>query len=203
MATRPSRRRFRAVGTERCVISDSAECRTRPVMSECPFHLFGIEPHFEVDPRQVRQRLLRESARRHPDRAPDAVTAAAWTEELAALNQAADRLLDDLQRAEHLLMLRGGPGPGDDRTLPDGFLESMLQIRMELEEAVAGGDEEGRADLEAWGRREWGTRRAEVARLLDGPDGRAPDTLVAVRRELNCWRYSQRMLEQLDRSRGD
>jgi DnaJ-domain-containing protein 1 len=172
-------------------------------MHECPFQLFGIEPRFEVDPRSLRQRLLRESARRHPDRAPDAVTAAAWTAELAALNQAADRLLDDLQRAEHLVVLRGGPAPGDDRTLPDGFLESMLQIRMELEEAVAGGDQEGRAALEAWGRREWEARRARVAGLLDAPDGETPDTLLAVRRELNCWRYSQRMLEQLDRSGGD
>jgi molecular chaperone HscB len=171
-------------------------------MPETPFQLFGLEPRFEIDVAGLRRRLLRESAKRHPDRAPDVVTAAAWTEEVARLNEAADRLLDDVERAELLLSLRGGPKPGEDRVLPDGFLESMLQVRMELEEATATGDEAGRRTLEEWGRQEWESRRRTVAGLLDGPHGHLETTLIEVRRELNCWRYSQRMLEQMGLSGG-
>ncbi len=171
-------------------------------MSESPFQLLGIEPRFAVDLPDIQRKLLRASARRHPDRAPDPVTAAAWTDELARLNAAADLVRDDIERAEILLGLRGGPTPSDDRRLPDGFLESMLGIRMDLEEAVASGDENGRRSLEAWGRREWAERRSLVERLLDGPNGDDAATLGEVRVQLNCWRYSQRMLEQLDRSGG-
>jgi hypothetical protein len=171
-------------------------------MSESPFQILGIAPRFELDAAAIQRTLLRESARRHPDRAPDPVTAASWTDELARLNAAADLVRDDLERAEQLVLLRGGPGPSDDRRLPDGFLESMLGVRMELEEAVASGDEVGRRSLEDWGRREWAERRALVEQLLDGPEGEDAVTLAEVRLQLNCWRYSQRMLEQLDRSGG-
>ncbi len=175
---------------------------TRLDMSESPFQLLGIEPRFAIDLSEIQRRLLRESARRHPDRAPDPVTAAAWTEELARLNAAADLMRDDIGRAETLVSLRGGPGPSDDRRLPDGFLESMLKVRMSLEEAVDSGDEAGRRSLEEWGRKEWEDRRSSVQHLLDGPEGGDVNTLAEVRLQLNCWRYSQRMLDQLDRSGG-
>ncbi len=162
------------------------------------FQLLGIAARFEIDVADITRRLRRESARRHPDRAPDPVTAAAWTADLARLNEAARVLSDDLERAELLVELRGGPGPGEDRTLPDGFLESTLEIRMALEEAVATGDEAARRSIENWGRDAWHARRAAVAALLDGPNGEEPQVLGEVRRELNCWRYAQRMLEQLD-----
>lgn len=171
-------------------------------MSTDPFGILGIDPRFAIDVAVVRRRLVTEAARRHPDRAPDPVTAAAWTDELARLHEAADRLLNDLERAEVLLAMRGGPGPSDDRTLPDGFLESMLAIRMELEEAIAGGDDAGRTRLEGWARDEWAARRRAVEALLDAPDGDSNESMSLVRRELNRWRYAQRMLEQLDATVG-
>jgi hypothetical protein len=169
-------------------------------MHESPFQLLGIEPRFAVNLPDIQRRVVRESARRHPDRAPDPVTAATWTEDLARLNAAADLIRDDIERAEILLALRGGAGPSDDRRLPEGFLESMLAVRMDLETAVASGDETGKRSLEDWGRREWAARRASVERILDGPNGHDSTALAEVRLQLNCWRYSQRMLEALDRS---
>ena len=96
--------------------------------------------------------------------------------------------------------MHGGPGPSEDRTLPEGFLESILATRMELEEAVANGDQEGRDRLGEWARAEWAERRAAVASILDRNDPPVVDDLHVVRRELNRWRYSQRMLEQLEPS---
>lgn len=169
-------------------------------MSDDPFEILRMEPRFEIDPDDVRRRVVRLAARLHPDRAPDPVTAADQARELARVNEAATELLDDIVRAELLLSRLGGPGPSDDRTLPEGFLESMLSTRMDLEEAVASGDEDGRGRLADWARAEWDERRAAVAAILDREDASNPDDLVLVRRELNRWRYSQRMLEQLDPS---
>lgn len=167
------------------------------------FAILGLEPRFAVDAQLVRRRLVQAAARRHPDRAPDPVTAAAWTEEMARLQEAAGVILDDISRAEALLSLRGGPSPADDRTLPEGFLESMLAVRMELEEAVESGDEAGRARLETWARGEWDERRRAVGDILDGVDGQESESLVRVRHELNRWRYAQRMLEQVDPTRNE
>ena len=172
-------------------------------MTTDPFALRELEPRFAIDAAEVRRRLVRAAARRHPDRAPDPVTAAAWTDELARLQESAGAILDDISRAEALIALRSGPSPSDDRTLPDGFLESMLAIRMELEEAVESGDAEGRKRLEAWAQDEWDERRSAVGELLDGDDGHDMECLVLARRELNRWRYAQRMLEQLDPSRQE
>ncbi len=162
-----------------------------------PFARLGLQPRFDIDPAEVRRKVVRAAARLHPDRAADPVTAAEQATELAAINQAAGDLLDDLTRAELLLELHGGPGPAEDRSLPEGFLESMLATRLELEEAVAAADVAGRADLEAWARNEWAERRAAVATLLDGESKPTADRLGAARLELNRWRYSQRMLEQI------
>ena len=169
-------------------------------MSEDPFEILGIQPRFVIDPADVRRRVIRRAAKLHPDRAPDPVTAAEQARELARVNEAASEVLDDIVRAEHLLSRLGGPGPSDDRTLPDGFLESMLSTRMELEEAVASGDDAGRRRLADWAREEWDARKAAVAAILDREGSFDTDELVLVRREINRWRYSQRMLEQLDPS---
>ena len=169
-------------------------------MNDGPFDILGIEARFEIDPADIRRRAVRRAARLHPDRASDPVTAAEQARELALVNEASGILLDDIARAELLLAMHGGPGPSEDRTLPEGFLESILATRMELEEAVASGDEEGRKRLADWARSEWAERRAAVASILDRNDPPVADDLNVVRRELNRWRYSQRMLEQLEPS---
>ena len=167
------------------------------------FAILGLEPRFAIDAADVRRRLVKAAARRHPDRAPDPITAAAWTEELARLQESAGAVLDDISRAEALISLRSGPSPSDDRTLPDGFLEFHANRQHRLEEAVETGDAEGRARLETWARDEWDERRRAVGELLDGDDGHRMESLVLARRELNRWRYAQRMLEQLDPSRRE
>lgn len=167
-----------------------------------PFAILGLPHRFEIDPDQVRKKVLLEAARRHPDRAPDPITASDWNDELARIHAAAEQLSDDLARAEILIAARGGPAPSEDRTLPDGFLESILAIRMELEEAVASADEAGFRTLESWARDEWNERRHRIGDLLDGPEGDRADVLIAARRELNRWRYAARMLEELRKGLG-
>ncbi|MAD20128.1 MAG: hypothetical protein CMJ52_08040 [Planctomycetaceae bacterium] len=169
-------------------------------MNDDPFSILDLPVRFDVDPDVVRRKVMRATLALHPDRATDPVQASENTSKLAAMNAAARSLENDLERAEIVLRRHGGPSPAEDRSLPDGFLESMLEVRMELASAHASGDEADRARLEEWAKSEWDARRAAVARLLEGDGDHPPDraALVAVRLELNRWRYAQRMLEQID-----
>ena len=172
-------------------------------MTSDPFSLLGIPVRYRLDRDDLQRRATRKASQLHPDRASDAIAAATCTDELATVHAAVRLLEDDLGRAETLLAIHGGPAPGEDRSLPDGFLESMLEIRMELEESHQRQDEAGRSRLENWAKEEWDARRGIVERLFDG-DGSDPahqpgsSDLAEIRRELNRWRYSQRMLEQID-----
>ena len=167
-------------------------------MTSDPFRVLGLEPAFELDPEQVRKATLVRSARLHPDRAPDPVTAAENASKLAEVNEAASTLLDDLARAEVMIRIHGGPGPSEDRMLPDGFLEDILATRLELEEAVARGDDVGKETLRSWAEGEWAERRRRVAALIDRDPAPGDEELREARREVNRWRYSQRMLDQID-----
>lgn len=169
-------------------------------MNDDPFSVLDLPARFDIDLEDVRRRLMRATLSLHPDRASSPVEASENTARLAAMNAAASSLEDDLERAELVLRRHGGPSPAEDRSLPEGFLESMLEIRMELASAHASGDEGDRARLEEWARSEWNDRRSAVAALLESEDDASPDhtAMAAVRLELNRWRYAQRMLEQID-----
>lgn len=163
-----------------------------------PFHALGIAPSFDLTPAAIERAYLAKAAQAHPDlnqtgeTDPDAPTSA------AALNKARARLLDAEARAAALLARLGGPGPSDDRSLPDGFLQDMMTTRLEIEEAIASDD---RAAVAPW--RQWAAEQrksyiastaAAFADLSESPD--AP-SLAAIRQSLNAWRYIERLIEQL------
>lgn len=147
------------------------------------FDILGLEPRFDLTAGEVRAAYL---ARAGGDEAG------------AELNAAKVALMDAETRANLLLHRLGGPSKEVSRDLPPGFLMSMMEAREELEAASAARDAAG---VEKW--RVWaeGARDGHVARvgalfasLGPKPDGAA---LSAVRRELNAWRYIERMLEQI------
>lgn len=117
----------------------------------------------------------------------------------ALLNHAHRTLQDPESRAEALLIRLGGPARSADKSLPAEFLPQIMEIREQLEAALASGDPAQREHWEAWAN----SRRAEHARAVSGLFKRhaaapSPLTLSAIRRELNVWRYTERLLEQLD-----
>ncbi len=156
-------------------------------MEDDPFELLGLPRVFEVDPDQVESAYLRRAADLHPDLAagnPDA------TVQTARLNQARGVLLDDERRAKVLLRLLGEPA-GD--ALPEGFLMEIMEVRMQIESE--GDDPDARARWRGWadGRRD--EHMARVAGFFTASD---PEGLAAIRMELNAWRYTERLIEQLD-----
>ncbi len=166
-------------------------------MAHDAFAVLGLPRLFDVDPRALQQAYLRRSAALHPDRVQDPLAQAEAQREAARLNDARAVLADDEQRANLLLSLVGGPAKEQDKSLPDGFLVQMMLVRQEMEAALAADDAGERQRLEQWAIRQ---RQAHIDAVRKGfAPGSTPDLqrLAVIRRELNAWRYIERMIEQL------
>lgn len=163
-----------------------------------PFALLGLPRRFDVDRNAVQSAYLRRSAALHPDRVTDPLQRADAAAAAARINDARAMLLDDEQRANHLLHLLGGPSKETDDALPDGFLMEILEKREELEEALASATAAGRAASQQWADEQRASHVASVAQLFERFEQlRDPETLRAIRKELNAWRYIERMMEAL------
>jgi molecular chaperone HscB len=161
-----------------------------------PFDTLGLEPRFDLDPRDIDRAYLIRSAALHPDRAgpgPETLNLA------AELNAAKRTLSDPESRADALLRRLGGPTREQERSLPPGFLMEIMEIRQQIEAASGPGAADQTAKWEAWA----DDRRAELIRsitaqfasLTQRPD---PGALRSIRVELNVWRYIERLNEQFE-----
>jgi curved DNA-binding protein CbpA len=159
-----------------------------------PFDLLGVEPQIDLDEDALRRRWLALAAMLHPDIAADPDQAG---RELARISAAHATLSNPESRADALLVRRGGPSRDACRDLPAGFLVQIMDIREELEEALADDDQSAIARLRHWAaeRRAAYTEEMRVAFAALGPEPSA-ESLRAIREQLNAWRYIERMIEQ-------
>lgn len=188
-------------------------------MAADPFDTLGVDPTFDLDPGAVQRAYLRRAAACHPDLAgtdPDRSAEAA--QRSAALNAARATLLHPEARARALLeRLEGrggggaasgsGGGPADpagaEADLPEGFLIEIMETRMAVEEAAESGDSDDLARWQDWVAAEraryierLGGLFAAFAETVDDDAGRV-GRLAEIQRQLNAWRYIERMLEQI------
>lgn len=164
-------------------------------MTDDPFQTLGLPAEFDLEPERIDRAYLARAATEHPDLAgeDDEVLARA-----AALNRARDVLKDPERRADALLRRLGGPDKSADKSLPDGFLMEMMEIRETIEASTAGRDP---AQLARW--RAWASQRREghierISAMFGAGPAPAGEALREIRRELNAWRYAERLIEQLD-----
>lgn len=163
-----------------------------------PFQVLGMPRVYDIDPQALRRAYLGKAARLHPDTmSGDEVEIEAAT---AELNLARATLENPEARAECLLRLLGGPAKEADRSLPDGFLGEIMEIRESLEEAASASDTQTRSRLLTWAReeRERYSRACAglFAQALAEPGPARDASLREIRRTLNAWRYIERMIEQ-------
>lgn len=167
-------------------------------MDDDPFDALGIAPRFDLDAGEVRRAHLSRVAALHPDVARGDPEAAARS---AALNEARARLEDPERRAAALLARFGDSGKDRDKSLPEGFLQEVMAVRMEIE--CGARDPESIARWRRWAEEE---RARHIAKVQDmfGSSGAAPApaVLVCIRRELNAWRYIERLIEQIEPAYG-
>jgi molecular chaperone HscB len=163
-----------------------------------PFSVLGLPRRYDLDRVQIERAYLARAAVAHPDHANTSDDPAAPDPGQAAadLNLARETLLNPESRAEALLSLLKGPGKDQDRSLPSGFLMDLMGARESIDAAIQAGDRVGvEAHLTAAAARR-DRHIAEVARLFAGVASDR-DSLVHIRRELNAWRYIERLIEQV------
>lgn len=99
------------------------------------FEIFSLTPRLSIDLADLERRFYARSRELHPDRfvrAPKDAQQKAL-DESSVLNDAYRTLKDPTDRAEYVLKQLGI----DSKALPEGFLEEVFELNMEVEE---GGD---------------------------------------------------------------
>lgn len=166
------------------------------------FEILGIEPGFEIDLEEVEQAFLARLASIHPDVAREGDSALLT----ARLNAAREVLEDPERRAWALVSRLTGGEKVQDRSLPDGFLPEIMEVREEVETAVASGDASRLASWREWARDRRAQHMSRVTGMFNAmvegggrPGGSAVRDLI---RELNAWRYIERLIEQVSEVEG-
>ena len=112
------------------------------------------------------------------------------------LNEARAILLHAERRANALLSLLNRPSKEQDKSLPAGFLAQMMETREEIEAAMA--DAAARSQWVNWAEQQREHYRSLVSPLFARAIGGDTSVLAGIRRELNAWRYIERLVEQLE-----
>lgn len=116
----------------------------------------------------------------------------------ARLNEAMQTLEDPEKRAGVLLGLLGGPAAENDKSLPDGFLMEIMEVREEAEAAARAHDEAKLKAFESWANDQRSAMLDEVGKMFTSVEGHADsEVLCAIRTQLNALRYIERMIDQI------
>lgn len=167
-----------------------------------PFAIFGMQPSFAIDTKELRRRLLRASRQVHPDffGAASAELRALAEKNSARLNNAFEVLSDEAERADWIVRSQGGPDEVAERAMPQAFLMEVLDWNEILEEARAARgvvdprlaglkstlDEKRRDSMDA------------LRALLDSHPPQGSPNLKRARQELNAVRYVDRALREIE-----
>lgn len=167
------------------------------------FTLLGLPRQFDIDPEVLHRKYLELNRHAHPDfhagDSPD-------VQELhlrvsAAVNDAYRTLKDSASRAGYLLELLGGRSSADDKTVPDGFLETMMMMQEEIAESNA--TEADRRRIGVVLRTQHDGLMCRIATLFDecrqavACEAVRTDLLGEIRKQLNAVSYVKKLLSQL------
>ena len=168
------------------------------------FTLLGLPRQFELDEGLLTQRFHALSRTVHPDthggQSSDAQLLAVQLS--AAVNDAYRTLKSPALRAEYLLELLGGKSSAEDKSVPEGFLATMMMMQEEVHDAQVARNDAELARLRAvLTTQQEGLLRRIVGLfggLAEGASCPAvrTDLLGEIRRQLNAVSYVRKLLEQ-------
>jgi len=165
------------------------------------FATLALPRRFDVDEALLEKRVVTFGRDLHPDLAggePARKTRAVMG--AAQVNEAYAIVRDPFRRAEYLLALEGGPTAAQDKSVPDGFLEAMLDERDAIDVALAAGATASAALEQRLAARlrdhTAGLARGFAALATAAGDARAP-LLSDLRRRLNVMNYDRTLLRDL------
>ena len=167
-----------------------------PGTEPAPHEVFGLDPSFHVDVKDVEKRLMKLSRALHPDffAGADEATRELAERNTARANAAFELLTDPVALADWWILELGGPAEKDERQMPPAFLMEVIEWNEAIDDADGSDD---RASRLAPLSNELESQRASVldtvVRAFDSLP-HPPSDLVAVRRQLNVIRYLNRAL---------
>lgn len=180
---------------------------TAAMIAVSHFERLGLPRRFRLDPAALEANYLARSRTVHPDfHSQTSGGEQRASQELSAqLNEAYAVLRDPFRRANYLLSLHGGPTAAEQKQADPAFLEEMLELRMQIEEARQDRDSDSpaRTNLEINLAQREGRLMEEVAALLDqldtapAADPGRKNQLVRTRQTLNAIKYVQGLLRDL------
>lgn len=163
------------------------------------FELFSMEPTYDVNPAELRQKYLGLSRSIHPDVAGrDSDKQRKQSLALSSgLNLAYETLRNPVSRAEYLLQMADGPSAADDKSVPGEMLGEVMMLREEIDEAVQADDQASLRTLqETIGQRQQQTLE-KIASICRTADLREPGVQTQLRRQLNAVKYWNNLLDQI------
>lgn len=103
------------------------------------FTMLGMPRQFDLDQDVLRQKFLALSRHAHPDfHANESPEVRQLSLNVSAtINDAYRTLRDPASRGAYLLELLGGKSSAEDKSVPDGFLPTMMMMQEEIEDAAS------------------------------------------------------------------
>lgn len=167
-----------------------------------PFDLFGLEPSWDLDPKELKSRLRKIGRIVHPDfHAGVPETRELAEHHSALLNRSFEILLDPFLRADWIVQRLGGPTEKDERQMPQIFLMEVLEWNEALDDAENSPEgSPAREQLQALAKTlhdEHDQRLDAIGARLSPLPAEGSDVLREVRQELNAIRYLSRALYRI------
>jgi molecular chaperone HscB len=167
------------------------------------FTLLGLPQQFELDEDLLTTRFHALSRTVHPDthgsQSADAQLLAVQLS--AAVNDAYRTLKSPFLRAGYLLELLGGKSSAEDKSVPEGFLSTMMMMQEEVHDAQVAGDAAELARLRAVLKTQHDGLIRRIGGLFADLAGAAScqavrnDLLGEIRRQLNAVSYVRKLQE--------
>jgi len=106
------------------------------------FTMLGVPQRFDLDTDELSRQFVALSRHAHPDfHVSDSPEVQQLSLRVSStLNDAYRTLKDPATRGAYLLELLGGKSSARDKSVPDGFLDTMMMMQEELADAKTGGD---------------------------------------------------------------
>ena len=169
------------------------------------FSLLGLPRRFDLDADELHRKFLALNRHAHPDfHVDDSPEVRELSLRVSAtVNDAYRTLADPAARAAYLLELLGGKSSADDKSVPEGFLDTMMMMQEELADAKGDGNEGELARLGRVLRTQHDGLIRRVGELFaqydEGVGCRAvaDDLLAEIRKQLNAVSYVKKLLAQL------
>ena len=169
------------------------------------FTLLGLPRTFDLDQAMLQQKFFALNRHVHPDKhAEESPEVQSLSVAMAsAVNNAYRTLKDPALRGAYLLELLGGKSSAADRSVPEGFLSTIMMLQEELADAKAAGDTAKLGHLgEVLARQQDGLMR-RIATFFGQYEESATceavrtDFLDEIRKQLNAVSYVRKLLSQL------